>query len=285
MQEAEIQDLIRQKSTTIQEILKECEKVVVGQRPMMEKILLAFLCDGHILLEGLPGLAKTLAVKTFSSVLDLSFNRIQFTPDLMPSDITGTEILQENKTTGQRELRFVQGPVFANLVLADEINRAPAKVQSALLEGMQERQVTIGGQTHPLPRPFFEIFVYAPRVEGAPRPLTRKRCPVCVPGGILSRTGPSRASNSTRAPSAASCTATGSVMTRSSLFPSSAAKLCLCAENVVNSMIVSSSLIINLSDSIRDFRLAQPIFLTDLVVLIPNEVDRLKPEEIDWPLI
>lgn len=158
MQEAEIQDLIRQKSATMAEILKECEKVVVGQRPMMEKILMAFLCDGHILLEGLPGLAKTLAVKTFASVMDLSFNRIQFTPDLLPSDLVGSMVYNQ-KTN---EFSAKRGPVFSNIVLADEINRAPAKVQSALLESMAERQVTLGEQTHSLPDPFIVLATMNP---------------------------------------------------------------------------------------------------------------------------
>ncbi len=157
-QESEIQDLIRQKSATMAEILKECEKVVVGQRAMMEKILMAFLCDGHILLEGLPGLAKTLAVKTFASVMDLTFNRIQFTPDLLPSDLVGSMVY--NQKTG--EFSAKRGPIFANIVLADEINRAPAKVQSALLESMAERQVTLGEQTHQLPDPFIVLATMNP---------------------------------------------------------------------------------------------------------------------------
>lgn len=158
MQDAEFQDAVKHKSATLGEILKECEKVVVGQRPMMEKILMAFLCDGHILLEGLPGLAKTLAVKTFSNVMDLNFNRIQFTPDLLPSDLVGSMIY--NQKTG--EFSAKQGPVFSNIVLADEINRAPAKVQSALLESMAERQVTLGDQTFQLPDPFIVLATMNP---------------------------------------------------------------------------------------------------------------------------
>lgn len=158
MQEAEFQDAVKQKSSTLSEVLKECEKVVVGQRTMMEKILLAFLCDGHILLEGLPGLAKTLAVKTFASVMDLNFNRIQFTPDLLPSDLVGSMIY--NQKTG--EFSAKQGPVFSNIVLADEINRAPAKVQSALLESMAEHQVTLGDQTFHLPEPFIVLATMNP---------------------------------------------------------------------------------------------------------------------------
>jgi MoxR-like ATPase len=158
MQDNEFQELVKQKSATLNEVLKECEKVVVGQRPMMEKILMAFLCDGHILLEGLPGLAKTLAVKTFSSVMDLSFNRIQFTPDLLPSDLVGSMIY--NQKTGDFSAK--QGPVFSNIVLADEINRAPAKVQSALLESMAEHQVTLGDQTFQLPDPFIVLATMNP---------------------------------------------------------------------------------------------------------------------------
>lgn len=158
MQENELQESIKLKSATLNEVLKECEKVVVGQKQMMEKILMAFLCDGHILLEGLPGLAKTLAVKTFASVMDLSFNRIQFTPDLLPSDLVGSMIY--NQKTG--EFSAKQGPVFSNIVLADEINRAPAKVQSALLESMAEHQVTLGENTFHLPDPFIVLATMNP---------------------------------------------------------------------------------------------------------------------------
>ena len=158
MQEAEFQEAVRHKSATLAEILKECEKVVVGQKGMMEKILLAFLCDGHILLEGLPGLAKTLAVKTFANVMDLNFNRIQFTPDLLPSDLVGSMIY--NQKTG--EFSAKKGPIFSNIVLADEINRAPAKVQSALLESMAEKQVTLGDSTYQLPDPFIVLATMNP---------------------------------------------------------------------------------------------------------------------------
>ena len=132
MNDSEFQEQVRLKSQSIHEIIKETEKVVVGQRSMLEKIVLAFLCEGHILLEGLPGLAKTLAVKTVSDVLELNFSRIQFTPDLLPADLVGSMIY--NQKTGDFSAK--QGPIFANIVLADEINRAPAKVQSALLEAM-----------------------------------------------------------------------------------------------------------------------------------------------------
>lgn len=158
MQDLDLQEAVKQKSATITEVLRECEKVVVGQRAMMERILMAFLCDGHILLEGLPGLAKTLAVKTVSNVMDLSFSRIQFTPDLLPSDLVGSMVY--NQKTG--EFSAKKGPIFANIVLADEINRAPAKVQSALLESMAERQVTLGDQTHQLPDPFIVLATQNP---------------------------------------------------------------------------------------------------------------------------
>ena len=125
----------------------EIGKVIIGQDDVIEHIFIAMLCKGHILLEGVPGLGKTLIIKTISEVLDLEFNRIQFTPDLMPSDITGTEIINQNLETGNRELKFIKGPIFSNIVLADEINRTPPKTQSALLEAMQEYCVTTGGQT------------------------------------------------------------------------------------------------------------------------------------------
>ena len=132
----------------------ELGKVIVGQEAVIEELLIALFCRGHALLVGVPGLAKTLLISTLAKTLGLSFNRIQFTPDLMPSDITGTEVIEEDKTTGGRVLRFVRGPVFANVLLADEINRTPPKTQAALLEAMQEHQVTAGGKMHRLPQPF-----------------------------------------------------------------------------------------------------------------------------------
>ncbi len=143
-------------------IRAELGKVVVGQDQVIEQLLMAIFSQGHCLLEGVPGLAKTLMVSTLARSLQLKFSRIQFTPDLMPADITGTEVLQEDKTTGHREFRFLSGPVFANIVLADEINRTPPKTQAALLEAMQERQVTIGGTRHPLPAPFFVLATQNP---------------------------------------------------------------------------------------------------------------------------
>lgn len=158
MNSTEIENLVKDKSKALKEVLTESEKVVVGQRVMLDRILMAFLCDGHILLEGLPGLAKTLAVKTVASVLDLSFSRIQFTPDLLPSDLVGSMIF--NQKSG--EFFAKQGPIFGNIILADEINRAPAKVQSALLEAMAEKQVTIGEQTFQLPDPFVVLATQNP---------------------------------------------------------------------------------------------------------------------------
>ena len=140
----------------------EIGKVIVGQDDVVKSALISIFCNGHCLLVGVPGLAKTLLVQTIASVLDLSFNRIQFTPDLMPSDITGSEILDD-----QKKFRFVKGPVFANLLLADEINRTPPKTQAALLEAMQERRVTVGGQNYPLPSPFFVVATQNPiELEG-----------------------------------------------------------------------------------------------------------------------
>jgi MoxR-like ATPase len=149
----------------------ELAKVIVGQDEVIEQLLLAIFSQGHCLLEGVPGLAKTLIVSTLARCLSLDFSRIQFTPDLMPSDITGTEVIQEDKTTGAREFRFFRGPVFANIILADEINRTPPKTQAALLESMQERQVTIGGQRHPLPEPFFVLATQNPIEQEGTYPL------------------------------------------------------------------------------------------------------------------
>ena len=128
-----------------QRITHELSKVIVGQQTVIEELLIAIFARGHCLLVGVPGLAKTLMIRTLADTLTLSFSRIQFTPDLMPSDITGTEVIQDDKPTGQRAFKFLHGPIFANIVLADEINRTPPKTQAALLEAMQERQVTVGG--------------------------------------------------------------------------------------------------------------------------------------------
>ncbi|HEX6984322.1 MAG TPA: MoxR family ATPase [Planctomycetaceae bacterium] len=149
----------------------ELGKVIVGQAEVLDELLVALFAGGHCLLLGVPGLAKTLMVRTLADALDLSFNRVQFTPDLMPADITGTEVLSEDKATGTREFRFVPGPVFANVVLADEINRTPPKTQAALLEAMQERQVTAGGRRHPLPTPFFVLATQNPIEQEGTYPL------------------------------------------------------------------------------------------------------------------
>jgi MoxR-like ATPase len=152
-------------------IRKEMSKAIVGQEKVLEELLIAIFARGHCLLVGVPGLAKTLMIRTLADSLSLSFSRIQFTPDLMPSDITGTEVLQEDKTTGQRMFKFLHGPLFANVVLADEINRTPPKTQAALLEAMQERQVTVGGTRHKLPDPFFVLATQNPIEQEGTYPL------------------------------------------------------------------------------------------------------------------
>lgn len=150
---------------------KEIQKVIVGQDIIIEEMLVALMAGGHCLLEGVPGLAKTLMVRTMSQALHLSFRRIQFTPDLMPTDIVGTEILEEDHVTGKRFFKFNKGPLFANIVLADEINRTPPKTQSALLEAMQEFEVTYAGQTYPLDRPFFILATQNPIEQAGTYPL------------------------------------------------------------------------------------------------------------------
>jgi MoxR-like ATPase len=153
------------------EIVGQLKQVIVGQDEAMEQVLTAFLAGGHCMITGVPGVAKTLLVTSLSRIMGLSFRRIQFTPDLMPSDITGTEILEEDMATGRRELRFVRGPVFANIVMADEINRTPPKTQAALLEAMQEKQVTMGGRTFPLEPPFFVLATQIPFEQEGTYPL------------------------------------------------------------------------------------------------------------------
>ena len=152
-------------------IKSELSKAIVGQEQTIDALISCLLCGGNCLLTGVPGLAKTLLVRSLAQTLNLSFSRIQFTPDLMPSDIIGTEILQEDKTTRSRSLKFQQGPLFANLVLADEINRTPPKTQAALLEAMQEGQATVGGQTYALPKPFFVLATQNPIEQGGTYPL------------------------------------------------------------------------------------------------------------------
>ncbi len=149
----------------------EMGKVIVGQHAVLEELLISIFAKGHCLLIGVPGLAKTLMIHTLADALNLSYNRIQFTPDLMPSDITGTEVIQEDKATGVRQFKFLRGPVFANIVLADEVNRTPPKTQAALLEAMQERQVTVGGERHRLPDPFFVLATQNPIEQEGTYPL------------------------------------------------------------------------------------------------------------------
>lgn len=159
---------VRQAYTRLSE---QIHKVIVGQDEVVDQILIAMFCRGHALVEGVPGLAKTLLISTIARTLSLGFSRIQFTPDLMPSDITGTEVIEEDKSTGTRELRFVKGPIFANVILADEINRTPPKTQAALLEAMQEHQVTVGGRQHKLPQPFFVLATQNPIEQEGTYPL------------------------------------------------------------------------------------------------------------------
>ncbi len=157
--------------TAHQDIRQQISRQIVGQDDVVDQLLIAVFARGHCILEGVPGLAKTLMVNSLAQSLSLGFNRIQFTPDLMPSDITGTEVLYEDRNSGARELRFVRGPVFANLILADEINRTPPKTQAALLEAMQERQVTVGGHRHVLPDPFFVLATQNPIEQEGTYPL------------------------------------------------------------------------------------------------------------------
>jgi len=152
-------------------LVAELGKVIVGQTEVIDHILMALFCEGHSLIVGVPGLAKTLMVRTIARILDLDFRRIQFTPDLMPSDIVGTEYIQEDSATGKRDLRFVKGPVFANVILADEINRTPPKTQAALLEAMEERRVTVAGTSYDLPAPFFVLATQNPIEQEGTYPL------------------------------------------------------------------------------------------------------------------
>src|SRR5690348_5285521 len=150
---------------------EQIAKVIVGQEHIVDDLLTALFARGHCLMIGVPGLAKTLMVRTISQAIDLEFNRIQFTPDLMPSDITGSEIIEEDRASGTRQFRFVKGPIFANILLADEINRTPPKTQAALLQAMQELQVTVGGRTYDLPRPFFVLATQNPIEQEGTYPL------------------------------------------------------------------------------------------------------------------
>jgi MoxR-like ATPase len=163
----ELNDKIENNSAFVNLIIKGMDQVIVGQKHLVESLLIGLLSDGHILLEGVPGLAKTLAIKTLASLIDAQYSRIQFTPDLLPADVVGTMIYSQKK----EEFQVKKGPIFANFILADEINRAPAKVQSALLEGMQERQVTIGETTHKLPEPFLVMATQNPIEQEGTYPL------------------------------------------------------------------------------------------------------------------
>ncbi len=162
---------VKQLSEAYRALCSEIGKVIVGQQLIIEHLLIALLSRGHCLLIGVPGLAKTLLIKTLAETLELKFSRIQFTPDLMPSDITGTEIIEDNRTTGQKTFKFVHGPVFANIVLADEINRTPPKTQAALLEAMQEHHVTAAGETYQLKEPFFVLATQNPIEQEGTYPL------------------------------------------------------------------------------------------------------------------
>ena len=160
-----------QLSQTLSQIRHEIGRVIVGQQEVIDQLLVTLLAGGHALLVGVPGLAKTLLISSLAKSIQLQFSRIQFTPDLMPADITGTEVIQENRASGVRDFRFIPGPIFANVVLADEINRTPPKTQAALLEAMQERQVTAGGRRHSLPRPFFVLATQNPIEQEGTYPL------------------------------------------------------------------------------------------------------------------
>ncbi|MCH7855249.1 MAG: MoxR family ATPase [Gemmatimonadetes bacterium] len=164
-------ELLQRVAQVAEELRHEIEKRIVGQHDVVEGLLTSLLANGHVLLVGVPGLAKTLLISTLAEALDLEFSRIQFTPDLMPTDITGTEVIEEDRSTGRREFRFVRGPIFANVVLADEINRTPPKTQAALLQAMQEREVTAGGETFTLDPPFFVLATQNPIEQEGTYPL------------------------------------------------------------------------------------------------------------------
>lgn len=173
MQETQGDDLklVEELALAREKILQEISKVIIGQKEVIDELLLAMFCNGHCLIIGVPGLAKTLLVSTLSRILSLEFRRIQFTPDLMPSDITGTDVLEEDTTSRRRSFRFIKGPIFANIILADEINRTPPKTQAALLEAMQEHKVTAGGTTYSLSLPFFVLATQNPIEQEGTYPL------------------------------------------------------------------------------------------------------------------
>src|SRR5438093_5312637 len=164
-------ELVEQLRAAHRKLRQEMGKVIIGQDAVLDQLLMAIFCRGHALLVGVPGLPKTLMVSTLAQALDLSFKRIQFTPDLMPTDITGTEVIQDDPATRQRMFKFLPGPIFANIVLADEINRTPPKTQAALLEAMQERKASIGGVDHPMNSPFFVLATQNPIEQEGTYPL------------------------------------------------------------------------------------------------------------------
>ncbi|OGC38772.1 AAA family ATPase [candidate division WOR-3 bacterium RBG_13_43_14] len=164
-------EALRALSNSYNNLKSEIAKQIIGQSDVIEQVIISVFCNGHALIIGVPGLAKTMLVNTIAQILDLSFNRVQFTPDLMPTDITGTEVIEEDLTTGRRNFRFVKGPIFANVILADEINRAPPKTQSALLQAMQEYNVTYAGNNYQLPRPFFVLATQNPIEQEGTYPL------------------------------------------------------------------------------------------------------------------
>jgi MoxR-like ATPase len=165
------EDSVKKKLAKLDALADEIAKVIVGQRQVIDELLISILAGGHCLLEGVPGLAKTLMVSTLAKTLELDFNRVQFTPDLMPSDIIGTEILEEDHSSGKRFFKFQQGPVFTNILLADEINRTPPKTQAALLEAMQERSISYAGKSYDLPKPFFVLATQNPVEQSGTYPL------------------------------------------------------------------------------------------------------------------
>ncbi|MBT4137779.1 MAG: MoxR family ATPase [Candidatus Latescibacteria bacterium] len=164
-------ETVEELKTAYNQIVGEIGKVIIGQKEIVDQLLIALLCGGHVLLVGVPGLAKTLLISTLARALNLSFNRIQFTPDLMPSDITGTEVIEEDHSTGQKAFRFVKGPIFSNIILADEINRTPPKTQAALLQAMQEHEVTASGETFQLEEPCFVLATQNPIEQEGTYPL------------------------------------------------------------------------------------------------------------------
>ena len=166
-----IEQEVNSLTAKITQLKQEIGKIIIGQEETVEQLLITFLAGGHALLEGVPGLAKTLMIRTLAQAIDLKFKRIQFTPDLMPSDIIGTEILEEDQTTGKKFFEFNKGPIFSNIILADEINRTPPKTQAALLEAMQEFEVTYSGKTYALDKPFFILATQNPIEQSGTFPL------------------------------------------------------------------------------------------------------------------